>query len=547
MARFLNLPYIFEDPGRERPFTGEMEEAALLLLADSRRRKPTIFMGKPEDIGFISKLGYPLWAIPWDSRCVIVDGLNLASSKAVYTRIPDVRVFTEDLKGNRTSLSGYFKALERHKQTFSEFTPSLEVKLEAIIGERVLSEVASIIKHGIDVMRRWSRTGEKEVEVIPIPPMIDVNEAIKKVKTLTDVWRRAKSNIAALRYAAKVLEEEKEHHKGKLRREISQIEDSYKLRIDQLKVQVERRVKELTKERENETGKIKSESERRLRSLLREEERLERGIRNAEESLGRYMRSKRSLKRRGTKRESYLNAKITEYKSRISSLRKGLEDVRRTIRKTRLEAERRIQAVERRYQGAIEQEALKLRRAEASMRRLVNEKLEEIRKLEESVKKINLQIRGLMERVNRDIEVVNAKIMPWRIREPVGIRLPFYLVQYKSQKGERYKAYPPMMVEGVRGFAKRISRALLSFTLESRITKLIHPVSEVLDKELFERFGKALESNQPLREASRRCGMEHNLLESDTFRQDIIRGLEMLRDEGWIDDREINTIIERYA
>ncbi|KUO42921.1 MAG: hypothetical protein APU95_00260 [Hadesarchaea archaeon YNP_N21] len=63
----LILPYAIEDVDRKKPFTGEMEVAAIHCLAEAERKKG-VLVSQPEKISFVSKIYYPFWAIPWGGR-----------------------------------------------------------------------------------------------------------------------------------------------------------------------------------------------------------------------------------------------------------------------------------------------------------------------------------------------------------------------------------------------------------------------------------------------------------------------------------------------
>ena len=97
----ITLPYVVEDDERKKPFTQDMETAAILCLAEAKRKKPRILGTSQEKLLFISKLHYPLWTIPWDNDSIIVDGLEMFSHTTTYTKPPDVKLFVEDLQRSK--------------------------------------------------------------------------------------------------------------------------------------------------------------------------------------------------------------------------------------------------------------------------------------------------------------------------------------------------------------------------------------------------------------------------------------------------------------
>jgi hypothetical protein len=87
----LILPYAVEDKNRKTHFSDAMEVAVLLCIAESERKKKTgFFRGAVETLAFLSKLHYPFWAIPWESNCLLVDGMETVSNSILYLKPPDV-------------------------------------------------------------------------------------------------------------------------------------------------------------------------------------------------------------------------------------------------------------------------------------------------------------------------------------------------------------------------------------------------------------------------------------------------------------------------
>ena len=94
------LPFSVLSENRTEPFTPDMEMAAVFSLSElDRGRGGGLLVKQPEEkVAFIAKIGYPLWLFQWSQTALVFDGLNQSKFNLAYLAIPDVDVFTENLK-----------------------------------------------------------------------------------------------------------------------------------------------------------------------------------------------------------------------------------------------------------------------------------------------------------------------------------------------------------------------------------------------------------------------------------------------------------------
>src|SRR4030065_1501905 len=94
------LPFSVLSKNRTEPCTPDMEKAAVFSLSEIvRGRGGGLLVKQPEEkVAFISKIGYPLWFFQWSQTALVFDGLNQSKFNLAYLAIPDVDVFTENLK-----------------------------------------------------------------------------------------------------------------------------------------------------------------------------------------------------------------------------------------------------------------------------------------------------------------------------------------------------------------------------------------------------------------------------------------------------------------
>ncbi|UCE15222.1 MAG: hypothetical protein JSV12_04845, partial [Candidatus Bathyarchaeota archaeon] len=215
----LTLPYVVEDEDRKKPFARDMEAAAVLCLAEAKRKKQGILGAPPEKLSFISKLHYPLWAVPWENECIIVDGLGIVSHTIRYMNPPDVRLFVEDLKRSTTARELFRSTLKSHAKTFDNFVETIQVSMNTIVADReILSTISEYIEQGLMPKKNAIEP------VTSIPLELDEKVAMERAEDLVNRWKLIQSEIRGLRYAINVLDEETKLHEQKVVSEIEQIQ-----------------------------------------------------------------------------------------------------------------------------------------------------------------------------------------------------------------------------------------------------------------------------------------------------------------------------------
>ena len=269
MQPTLFIPYAVEEPDRDKPFSPEMEKAAILCLAEVKKRRTGLLRKNPEEVGYILKLHYPLWCIPWREKYIIVDSIGLSATSINQISIPNIIDFTEDLKRSSTSFSLFKKALRKNAKTFNGFDLAKKEIIEAIVGEdTVLKSLSDLFNHHKTII------DTKDDMIFLAPQEYTSSEATKKAENLVSGWEVLCTESNALKYALETLEEEKNHHNEKASIEIEQIWEDYEERIIEMKRLGDKIIEKLKKEKEDEIKKTKKLYEKKLKKLIGEDRRL---------------------------------------------------------------------------------------------------------------------------------------------------------------------------------------------------------------------------------------------------------------------------------
>lgn len=533
----LILPYAIEDVDRKKPFTGEMEVAAIHCLAEAERKKG-VLISQPEKISFVSKIYYPFWAIPWGGESLLVDGLEICSYRISLYNLPDIESFLEDIRRNSTSYKDFFVALKKHSKTFKALTPAPPIDTEAILDEEILLAFS-------DRIRRASPLKEEEIGPPFLSPSMDLQTAIEKTGSLTYNWRLVQSGIEALRHAQRVLEEGTKFHGQKILNEIELIKKKFEDEILALKPSVDKRIKQLAGERDKKIENVVRGAERKMDALLKRKRKMEDRLERLEEREELYRaRGEASRRRKDKIAERLWKKRVERCRAEIEGTRDGIQEILKIMKFVNEKKNDSIKKINEDFLEAVAREEKKIASLNSSRDRKVSAMQNELEGLRRQSSAIIAQIKDLIDRMTRQAFKLKATVRLGG-EEASLIYLPFYIVKYESRGKSRYQIHAPATAMGYGGIVKNIQRAILSFSLDSRIRLLLRPVSKAM-KDMFALLEKRMHEDEALEKKMVEAAISSNLLLAQDFRDNLDRGLEELKNEGWIKQEEKDSILSAY-
>lgn len=541
--RRLVLPYVVEDVNRKgRPFSFDMEVAAIVCLAEAQRKKPGFLGGPPERIIFVSKVHYPLWAVPWGDRCLIVDGLGFSSYDGAYLRPPDVRLFTEDLKRNSVVREEFRSVLRKHAETFKDFVARVDFSLSGLVANRSL--LHSLLKY----LKQGSPLDEK-AEPVVAPIKLGREDALETCEKFVQHWRQVQADIKGFQYALSVLDEETKLHERGILCEIEHLREKYENEISSLKPVVEKKIKKLTAKREAEIARMTRAADKRLKAAAKEKEKYERRLQRLERNAFLFQKKVEAFKRKGNKpkvaRWSY---ELKKCRGEISAVKSEIKAASRLIERILKENEKALKELEEGHRNLVEQEQERITNLMALRDSEIAAKRKELEELRLESSRIADLIEQLIERKRLRASKLKEEItIPWENDEVTLIHLPFYLVKYEKDGEARYRVHPPTIATDYKGVLMAVQKAIRSFSLESRIKLLLRPRSEELGEMLSSALtGKMREDKAFEGEMSEIC-RSNNLLNLTDFKEVLTKGMRELREEGWVKPAEARIIAWEYG
>jgi len=539
----LILPFALPEKSRKKEFTPSMELASILCLAEATHRKHGMVGFVLEEVSFISKLHYPLWAVPWENGCLLVDGLQILSSTLTYMVLPNMELFLNDIERGQTFREQFRDALDKHAQTFATFSEEAPIPMNALVTDKVLlSGVSEYIEETLALR------AEVIGSITLIPPNLDADAADERAKRVFDLYERLQSDIKGLEHAVRLLTETMQFHQQKILSEIELANETFKLQIDEIKPRVDKKVGLLLKERDKQIERMNRTTETELNAKLREQERRLSELKRLEFSRTEYKR-RLEIRRGGHDRVGVarLEHSLRIRENKISEVKERIHNLTRYIDKIRQQNHEDINKLKYNYQTLIDRESKQVTDIEASLESVVQTKNNESQKLQQLTTRIVNLIQQLMDQKRLQAAELKNLTIPWKSEQIALIAAPFYLVGYRSKEKFHYSVYPPLRVMSSEGLVKKIEKTLLSFRLSSRIKLLLQPRSKALSKVFNIDFEEKMKIDKTLEEKLRELGMSNNLMKNAGFQKAIAEGVKELKGEGWIKQEEGTNLIKTYS
>lgn len=95
-----------------------------------------------------------------------------------------------------------------------------------------------------------------------------------------------------------------------------------------------------------------------------------------------------------------------------------------------------------------------------------------------------------VERKQLEMQRLGDFVIPWKIKEPVKICIPFYLARYSSRSEVRYNIVPPVRIETDPSGLSRATRRLTG--LEARMTSMLKPLDISLSNMIIDDISSSL-------------------------------------------------------
>jgi len=534
----VDLPFAVPAKEREKAFTSSMETTAILLLAEARRRKRGLFGTSPAKLASVSKLHYPLWAVPWANQSIIIDGLAVSPSTIVKQQLPSITEFIEDIERGASVRELFRNSIEKHLKTFSDFDEKVNVQVDALITDKaLLSALSDYVQEALS-----SKSDEKSLITL-MPPELDVKTAGESAQKIQSLNAHVQSEIANLVYARNLLEETAKLHEQMILKEDNFVHETYEAQIAELKPLVETKTDQLLKERDARIANMSKIAQSELKVKEREKERRERELQKLALSEADFVRKREARRRRNDKiGEARWEHRIRVNKNRISEVKARTRALAESIEKASKQNDADTEKLRQGYRWLIDQERRKITDIEFQRDEAVEAKRKEIEALKLGTGQIAGQIEQLGVGKRKEAEELKTLAISSQFDDVTLLCVPLYLVCYRTEETTQFHIFPPAKVMSLEGVLAAIRKKLGGIRPVYNVRLFMQPRSRTLSKMLDLAVKEKVKSNRAFSESLREAAVTSNILLKDKFKETLLRGVNELKAEGWIAQKEEDLI-----
>jgi len=530
----LDLPFAVPAKEGGKALTPSMELAAIFLQAEAKRRRQGLFGTATGNLTFLSKLRYPLWAVPWENRSLIVDGLGVSPSIIAKQQPPDVTQFIEDIERGASVRELFRSALEKHLNTFKDFAGRDHVHMDSMMADTEM--LTALAEH---LREAGTQKQDLETTITLAPPKLDLQAAIETTKLAQNLSKQIGSERSSLEYARDLLGETMHLHEQMIPKEIANAREIYDEQIAQLKPAVDRKLDRLIKERDSRISKMNRIRETELKAKETEKARRERELQKLELNKADNVK-KREIRRHKHDKigEAHWNHRIRAIENRIDEVKARIRALATFIEKTNSQADADVEKMKQGYQWLIDQETRKIRDIETQRDETIGVRQREIEALKIVANKIRQEIEKLSARKQEEAEELRSLSVDQQFGDVTLLCVPFYLVGYQAKDSKRFHIFSPVKVLSAEGVVATIRKKLKDIRDEPRVSLFLQPRSKAMTHMLDSIVDKKMELDKSFNESLIEAASSCDVMLKDNFKEMLNEGVKELKAEDWITLKE---------
>jgi hypothetical protein len=527
--RKLILPFAVPGKDRFKPFTKEMEMAAIFYLAERDRKKGEgRVLKKPEEkLAFIAETCYPLWLIPWRGRSLILDGLEFTNPSISYDVLPDVKAFENDIQASSKSREAYCAALSQNVSYFQSFAGKEGKTIEGLITNPNFTQDLIVYLQDAESIRKGATT--KAI----LSPLLDKSEVSASIDKLSELRDTLEDEIKTLSRAMKLLSKETREQVKDLRAEMKETIKEFDQKIKKLKPKVMKKIKKIQESRDEEVTRISKRYDRKLRALHQKKVRTERTLERLSTDIERLEADiKVARENKDEAGEFQLTQQLDEIKKKLPVLNKEIKEIDKEIEDVEDAKKIKVARARTKPDDRVEEAMKSLRDIEAAKEARTRLEQQELADLEEKTSSIIKQIDELIEEKEAALNEIDSIGAQERRRKNALIYLSVYFVCYETEVGKRYVVYPPSYV-GSMGIKTKLKGVFGAGKMKSFLQSRSPAIATLLD-----RLVDLTQENPVFETEITEAGTKANILRTKELQVAIKKGLTELKDEDWISENE---------
>jgi hypothetical protein len=531
----ISLPLVIPTNNNNQDFAKGSELAAILCLALSDRNQSKGFFSsgnKEEELLFLAEACYPLWLTPWGDKNLVFDGFGFLKHQVSYDVLPDIQLFNDEIhvtKGTRVAYSAF---LHEKQNFFKNFTG----KKEKIIDGLILDN--SFIKDLISYLPKNRLIRKPMVNKIIFSPTLDENTISLNIQELSNIRAILRISINSLRQTMKRLSTATDKSVNEIYGAIEKTRKNFDKKILDTRAAISVKTREMLKEYDLKIIESSKVFETQLQYLYEEHIKSEQYNQRLEAEIKKFETEIKSSKlNKNMAEELQWKQKRKEYLIEISTVKRKIKELDKKINELEDNKNREISKLREEYDEQIEKAMEQLSELEASRDAEIRMYQQEATLQKEMSSKILGQLDNLLE-LRRNALNNFEEMGIQKIRNFALVYLPFYLACFRKGLKKRYVIYPPFFVVK-KNFLTKI-KGYFNLFGSTKINSLLKQRSKSITSLLIQLLNLIREDPVFEKEISD-AGNQANILHREDLTKSIKEGLEILKEDEWISEKEVQT------
>jgi hypothetical protein len=534
------LPFSVLSENRKDPFTSDLEAATVFSLAELERAKGGGLISKrPEEkIVFIAKIGYPLWLFPWLETTLIFDGLNRSSFTLRYIVIPDVKAFMENLKRSSKTRETHLAFLSDHINYFQAPATEKSVLINGLIRDsEFLSEFDSYRSEATAIEDQHSY-------VALLSSTIEESTIESVLQELEKLYSFSKKDVEGLYSCMKFINKATRHHIKVLRSKVKAVKEEITVKInaqEELVAPKINRLKELYDQQIIESAKT---FKRQRLSVQKKKVKLEKSREQLLKKIERYNLEAKTC----AERDNYVGEqKWKEKSNETKKARSEIEDQLKETEKVLEDLEERKSLEIFSFRSTLEAKSKEARRP---LLDLESSRDAEILIYEQEIEKLEQQTKLITDQLGRTAKLRETSIANFakygvtqdsELKDVALFYVPFYIACYQVKSKKRYLILPPSEANAL-GLSTKFKGAFGGTKIKQLLVRRFETITSLMDTiQVF------LQQNTVFETEMKEMGRYRNMLQMESMRKSIKKGLEHIKKEGWLSSKEYQALNQKLT
>ena len=532
----LILTFAITGKDRFKPFTKNMEMAAMFYLAERDRKKGEgrVLKKQEEKLAYIAETCYPIWLIPWRGKTLTFDGLEFTNPAISYDELPDIKAFENDVQASSTSRQAYMAAISQNINYFQNFAGKEGKTIHGLItNPNFTSDLMEYLQDAAEI-------GKEAATKAILKPLLDETEVATSIGELADLRDLLEDEIKALGRSMKLLSKGTKEQAKALQVEIKKTTKEYDQKLRKLKPKVMAKIKKIQEKRNEEITRVSQKYDRKLRTFHQQRIRAERDLERYSSDIARIEADiKVTRDNKDEAGEFQLTRKLDEIKKKLPLLDKEIKEISKEIENVEDAKKIEVSKVMAKPNDRVEEAMKCLHDIEAAKEARTRMEQQELASLEEMTASIIKQIDTMIKAKEAALNEIDSLGTLEKRRKNALVYITIYFVCYETDGEKRYVVYPPSSV-GTMGIKTKLKGVFGAGKMKACLQSRSQAMATLLD-----RLVDLTQENPVFEKEITEAGIEANILRTTELKAGIKKGLTELKDEGWISETEFQILNER--